>query len=197
MRVVQWFSGLPCRLTHSVGLNLGPVEFTRTVFVRVKPSHSPEKYRPGAVWYCVSVQSLFIHVSSIINCQPVVSISPPAARCFRLHKAVTLNTSKKKEEKQYSEKNSHLFVTALSCVQGSDVSASDLWGCLTYCPFIYLFIFQTWRTSRLTEEALYQSVKVKEWFCCAAPHHILEVKQHILIFNDCFPVGKHTPRIRG
>lgn len=36
--------------------------------------------------------------------------------------------------------------------------------------------FQTWKTSRHTEEALCQCVKVKEWFCCAAHHHILEVK---------------------
>lgn len=70
-------------------------------------------------------------------------------------------------------------MTALSCVQGSG----------GYIRFVGIFLltalfFQTWKTSRLTEEALSQSVKVKEWFCCAALHHILEVKHHILNFNN-------------
>lgn len=61
------------------------------------------------------------------------------------------------------------------------MSASDFSGYFTYCPFVFFFffIFQTWRTSRLTEEALSPSVKVKEWFCCVALHHTLEVKQTI------------------
>lgn len=48
----------------------------------------------------------------------------------------------------------------------------------TYCCFLVLFfsILQTWKTSRLREEALCQYVKVKEWFCSAALHLILEVK---------------------
>lgn len=48
--------------------------------------------------------------------------------------------------------------------------------CNTDCLLFYLITLQTWKTSRRTEEALFLSVKVREWFCCAAPHHILEVK---------------------
>lgn len=48
----------------------------------------------------------------------------------------------------------------------------------TYCPLLYFIALQTWKTSRRREEALFQSVKAKEWFCCVAPRHILEVKQH-------------------
>lgn len=47
-----------------------------------------------------------------------------------------------------------------------------------YCPLLYFIALQTWKTSRRREGALFQSVKAKEWFCCVAPHHILEVKQH-------------------
>lgn len=48
----------------------------------------------------------------------------------------------------------------------------------TDCLLFYFITLQTWKTSRLKGEALFPSVKVKEWFCCVAPHHILEVKEH-------------------
>lgn len=89
----------------------------------------------------------------------------------------------RRQEKQWSTKNNHLSMTVLPCVQGSDVLASDLWGYFT--DFSFFLFFQTWKTSRRTEEALYQSVKVKEWFCCVAHRHILEVKPHTVTFIDC------------
>lgn len=132
--MVQWFALLShtqCRFEP------WPLEFTRSVFVRVKSQFLPTVQRnigqelPGAVWVC----GVFICVSSIINCQPVVSVSPPAARRFRLHRLWPWMGVRSKENR--SEKNNNLFMTALSCVQGSDVSASDLWGYFTYCLFLF------------------------------------------------------------
>lgn len=42
-------------------------------------------------------------------------------------------------------------------------------------------LFQTWKTSKPTEEVLFQSEKGKEWFCYAALHHILEVKSNVVV----------------
>lgn len=181
MRVVQWFSGLHCCITQC-GFEPWPSEFIRTVFVRVKPQFLPTVSRnigqelSGTVWVC----AVFICVSSIINWCPVVSVSPPAAHCFRLHRLwpwMGVRSKKKTGERK----------TIICSWQCFHVFKDQMYQPLT-CGGILLtalvFIFQTWKTSRLTEEALYQSAKVKEWFCCAALHRILEVTQHILTFND-------------
>lgn len=88
---MHWFSGLYCCLTRSVALNLGPWSFTRTVFVRIKLQFLPTVQRnigqelSGAVCVCVCVCGVFICVSS--NKLPTCcERSPPAARCFRLHR---------------------------------------------------------------------------------------------------------------
>lgn len=74
-------------------------------------------------------------------------------------------------------------------------TASGLRGYFIFLlPSFLFFSFQTWKTSRFTEEALSQSVKVKEWFCCAAPRHILEVKQICSYCNSCSPSGQENRR---
>lgn len=50
--------------------------------------------------------------------------------------------------------------------------------CYADCLLLSFITMQTWKTSRHTKEALFPSVKVKEWFCFVGPHHTLEVKQH-------------------
>lgn len=75
----------------------------------------------------------------------------------------------KRQEKQCSEENSHILWYLFHV-------GPDVFYLLTFLHF-----FQTWKTSRHTGEALFQSVKVKEWFCYAAHHHIQEVKTSWLL----------------
>lgn len=171
MRVVQWFALLS---QTECGFEPWPLDFTRTVFIRVKLQFLPTVQRnigqelSGAVRVC----GVFICVSSIINCQPVVS---PRL----LHTAlgsIGCDLERREKQEEHSEKKTFALDSVFMC------SGIRFIQHFTYCSF---FIFQTWKTSRLTEGAPCLSVKVKEWFCCVAHHHILEVKRCTFSLSDC------------
>lgn len=82
MRVLQLVGGLHCRLTQTVwGWTLAPWSL-QELYLSGSGFRNIGQGWFGAVWVC----GVFICVSSIIKCQPVVSVSPPAALCFRFHR---------------------------------------------------------------------------------------------------------------
>lgn len=132
-----------------------PRDFPWTVFVRVKLLHRVQR----------NIGCYRVSVSCIYLCEPdnklaTYCVFPPATCCIWLHGLWPL---KIENEKQSNKGNNQLQICKM---------------CYTDRLLFCFITLQTWKTSRHTEEALFPFVKVKEWFCCVAPHHILEVKQH-------------------
>lgn len=117
MRAVQWCSGLHCRLTHTVRLNLGPWSLqVLYLSAATVSSHSSKKYRAGTLGYSV------VSASSIINWQPVVSAS-----CSRQENKIICSWQRFCDFHKITKSNIQL----LAC---GDILFS-------YCP-LFLFIFR-------------------------------------------------------
>lgn len=104
------------------------------------------------MWSCVYLRELNNRLAA-------GGVFPPATCCLWLH---GLWPWKQTMENRHMKKTIR-FRFQISCA---------------YCPLLYFIALQTWKTSRRREEALFQSERAKEWFCCVARRHILEVKQH-------------------
>lgn len=134
-------------ILHTVLVWTLALEFIRTVFVVVKLQFLPTTQRnigqelSGSVW----VYGVFTRVSSIINCN--CCVSPLAACSFRVHRLWPWKGVN--DKKNIALRKTFTFSCRI---------IPDLFNLL----FFVIFAFQIWKTSSFTEEAPFQSVKVKE-----------------------------------